>query len=192
MQSGTLRDDVTSCRYNATSYSTHTHTHTHTHCWRYFSCKFFGFGSGKNAISVLGYDTCVLGLGYRSIEPSSWFKPTIKYLDLDKEVIFCLEASGTQYPVNLHHTLRVKRPTPKLFLFLFYCRGFLLSSSNHVLSHLPIHILKLSLTSLPSGHTFSSQSVNVYQTIRCHILDDTNFFNYLRENFKFINLLCVF
>jgi hypothetical protein len=139
MQSGTLRDDVTSCCYHANSYSC-THIIEVT-----FSCTFLGFGSGKDEISILGYDTCVLGLGYRSLELSSWFKRNRRRLDLEKEVICCLEASC--------HTLRVMRTTPKRFLFLFYCRGFLLSSSNHVLSHLSIHILKIFLTSLPSGHT---------------------------------------
>jgi hypothetical protein len=42
MQSGTQRDDVTSCCYHATSYS-YTHIVEST-----FYCEFFGFGSGRD------------------------------------------------------------------------------------------------------------------------------------------------
>jgi hypothetical protein len=65
-----------------------------------FSCKFFGFGCGRGEISILGYDTCALGLGYRSFEMISWLKLIRRNLGGDTETIICLKASGTQYPVT--------------------------------------------------------------------------------------------
>jgi len=73
----------------------------HSHCGKYFFCKFFGFGSGRNEISVLGYDTCVLGLGYRSFEITLWLKLYKNTFGLRHEGNYLSLRFGNTVPSNL-------------------------------------------------------------------------------------------